>query len=412
MRYLKILADDLTGAADTAARCRRFGLPATIFLDIPELPLAPGALAFTSDSRHLPAEAAAQQARKTAASLPALDARWYKKIDSTLRGNIGSELDALLDLVDAPAAIVCPAFPPQNRGLRNGILTTPELGTEALHLPSLLREQSRHPVAALSLEQVRGGELAAGMKQLMRVRDTCRHKGRIVIAVDALTDDDLDRVLQAQQEALPDALLCGSAGLVGAIVRQVCVQKDFPALPTGRLRSPVQSVLLVVGSGSDVAHRQIDCLLRSEGEAPHPAVSRMIVLPETDVGGIATLDPAQPTWLLQQPRPQPGTVLEGTEARQRADHLARVSVATLARRPFDLLVLVGGDTAMPILKLLDVARLSVEQELLPGMPLCSAVIDGRTTLIVIKPGGFGGDRTLVELLDKVRLLGPDAHHLS
>ena len=64
MRYLSVLADDLTGAADTAARCRHFGLQATIFLDIPEPPLPPGgALAFTSDSRHLPAAAAGRQAR-------------------------------------------------------------------------------------------------------------------------------------------------------------------------------------------------------------------------------------------------------------------------------------------------------------------------------------------------------------
>lgn len=376
------------------------------------MPLPRGALAFTSDSRHLTAKAAAQQARDTAASLPALDARWYKKIDSTLRGNIGSELDALLELVDAPAAVVCPAFPAQKRHLRNGILTTPDLGPPAVHLPSLLREQSRHPVAALSLEQVRGGELAANMKQLLRVRDNCTAKGRILIAVDALTDDDLDRVLQAQQEALPDALLCGSAGLVGALVRRVGVQEGVPDLPAGRPHSAGKSVLLIVGSGSDVAHRQIACLLGTEGEAPHLAVSRMIVLPETDVADTATLDPAQPIWLLQQPRPQPGTILEGAEARQRADHLARVSVATLARRPFDLLLLVGGDTAMPILKRLDVTRLSVEQELLPGMPLCSAVIDGHPTLVVLKPGRFGGDGTLVELLNKVRLLGPDAHQLS
>ena len=67
MRYLKILADDLTGAADTAARCRQFGLPATIFVNIPERPLPPGALAFTSDSRHLTGEAAAKQTRNTVA---------------------------------------------------------------------------------------------------------------------------------------------------------------------------------------------------------------------------------------------------------------------------------------------------------------------------------------------------------
>lgn len=401
MRYLKILADDLTGAADTAARCRRFGLPATIFPDIPELPLPPGALAFTSDSRHLAAEAAAKQTRRTAASIPALDGLWYKKIDSTLRGNIGSELDALLDLVDAPTAVVCPAFPAQQRVLREGILSAPNLAPGTVHLPSLLREQSRHPVAALSLEQVRSGELAANMRRIVEEGDSGTAEGRIVIAVDALTDDDLDRVVRAQQEGMPDALLCGSAGLAGALARRVGVDEGKSALPAGRLRLAGHSVLAVVGSGSDVAHRQISFLLRSGRDASHRAVSRTIVAPETEAAATATLDPDQPIWLLQQPRPQPGTVLEGTEARKRAEHLGRVSSAALARRPFDLLILVGGDTAMPILKSLGVARLSVEEELLPGMPLCSTVIDGRRMLVVLKPGHFGDEETLVSLLDRV-----------
>ena len=401
MRYLKILADDLTGAADSAARCRRFGLPATIFLDVPELPLPPGALAFTSDSRHLAAEAAGEQTRNTAASLPAIEGLWYKKIDSTLRGNIGSEVDALLDLVGAKAAVVCPAFPAQGRVLRGGVLTAPNLEPENVHLPTLLREQSCHSVGALSLEQVRGGELAANLKRIVAGRDSGSSEGRIVIAVDAMTDDDLDRVVRAQQEGVPEALLCGSAGLVGALARQVGVEEGFPSLPAERLGAAGRSVLAVVGSGSDVAHHQIAFLLRSGRDTPHRGVSQLIVAPETEATATATLEPDHPIWLLQQPRPQPGTVLEGSEARRRAEHLGRVSSAALARRPVDLLLLVGGDTAMPILKSLGVARLSVEEELLPGMPLCSAVIDGRQMLVVLKPGHFGEEETLVELLDRV-----------
>ena len=408
MRYLKILADDLTGAADTAARCRRFGLPATIFLDIPDLPLPPGALAFTSDSRHLTAEAAAEQTRKTAAALPSLEGRWYKKIDSTLRGNVGRELDALLELVDAPAAVVCPAFPAQGRRVRDGILSAPNLGPPDVHLPSLLREQSRHSVRVLNLEQVRGGELAASLKRFAREGKRSAGAGRIVIAVDAWTDDDLDRVVEAQREGVPDALLCGSAGLVGALVRREGKREAFRALPEESRRYSVQSVLAVVGSGSEVAHRQIKYVLRSADDPSHLAVSRLSVPPETEEAATANLDPADSIWLLQQPRPLAGTVLEGAEARQRADHLARVSVAALARRPVDLLLLVGGDTAERTLRRLKVTRLTVEQELLPGMPLCSAVIGGRPTLVVVKPGHFGGDGTLVELLAKIGLTSPDA----
>ena len=430
LRYLKILADDLTGAADTTARCRRYGLPATIFLDIPEPPLPPGALAFTSDSRHLPAEEAARQARNTAARLPPLNAQWYKKIDSTLRGNIGSELDALLELLDAPAAVVCPAFPAQERGLHNGFLVASDhalpiaLRQEAIpmesaprppvHLPTLLQEQSRQPVAALSLAEVRGGVLANSMKRAASKLDGCAPNGRIVLVVDALTEDDLDIVLQAQWEALPDALLCGSAGLAGALARRVRAQPDFPTAPAARGANvwdagQGRSVLLVVGSGSESAHRQIDFLLssasneqaeglRRHSHAPRPPVSRMIVSPETGAEATAALDPAQPIWLLQQPKPRPDAVLEGGHARLRADHLARISAAAFARRPPDLLVLAGGDTAMRILMRLEVKQLSVVRELLPGMPLCSAIIGGRQRLVVIKPGNFGGDETLLTLL--------------
>ena len=416
MRYLSVLADDLTGAADTAARCRHFGLQATIFLDIPEPPLPPGgALAFTSDSRHLPAAAAGRQARAAAASLRGLDAHWYKKIDSTLRGHIGSELDALLDLLDAPAAVVCPAFPAQERGLRNGYLwlpPTPDFRTlggnqtappnpamPAVHLPSLLRQQSRYPVVALSLDDVRSGEFAARMIQAARGTDA--RPARVVVVVDALTNADLDIVVKSHAEALPDALLCGSAGLAGAFARRASARGDFPTAPAARGLHAWQTVLLIVGSGSESAHRQIAHLRRSE-----LPVNCMTVTPETAVAATASLDPAQPIWLLQQPPPLPGAVLEGVEARQRAEHLARIAAAVLAQRSPDLLILGGGDTAMRVLRRLGVARLPVERELLPGIPLCRAEIDGRRASVVIKPGSFGGDGTLVELLTGSR--GPDA----
>ena len=60
-------------------------------------PLPAGALSIVSDSRHLPPNEAAE--RVSSLILPLVDtenAIWYKKIDSTLRGNLGAELDAML----------------------------------------------------------------------------------------------------------------------------------------------------------------------------------------------------------------------------------------------------------------------------------------------------------------------------
>lgn len=388
MKHLNILADDLTGAADSAARCRWAGLPATIFLKIPESPLPAGVRAFTSDSRHLPAAEAAQRVRMMAAPLHALDAHWYKKIDSTLRGHIGSELDVLLELLDAPAALICPAFPAQKRGLHTGHLVTPDLSPIPMHLPSLLQSQSRYPVAAISLEDVRNGKLAA------RLQQTTSREGHRVLVVDALTDEDLDTIVDECAAALPNALLCGSAGLVGALARRLVGQEDFPV---DRIHGPRlwQTALLLVGSGSQAAHRQIAYLQRSD-----LPVSRLTVTPHTAPAAI-THDLSQPIWLVHQPPPAPDARLDGADARQRIEHMAQIGAELFARRPADLLLLVGGDTAVAILSRLHVERLSVEQELLPGMPLCQAEIDGCSVLTVLKPGSFGEDGTLVELLTAV-----------
>lgn len=388
MKHLNILADDLTGAADSAARCRWAGLPATIFLKIPESPLPAGVRAFTSDSRHLPAAEAAQRVRMMAAPLHALDAHWYKKIDSTLRGHIGSELDVLLELLDAPAALICPAFPAQKRGLYTGHLVTPDLSSIPMHLPSLLQSQSRYPVAAISLEDVRNGKLAA------RLQQTTSREGHRVLVVDALTDEDLDTIVDECAAALPNALLCGSAGLVGALARRLVGQEDFPM---DRIHGPRlwQTALLLVGSGSQAAHRQIAYLQRSD-----LPVSRLTVTPHTAPAAI-THDLTQPIWLVHQPPPAPDARLDGADARQRIEHMAQIGAELFARRPADLLLLGGGDTAVATLSRLHVERLSVEQELLPGMPLCQAEINGCSVLTVLKPGSFGEDGTLVELLTAV-----------
>src|SRR5690349_9121119 len=98
-----ILADDLTGAGDTALQFFIEGATAAAWI-VPELvddaPAGAEVLALNMESRHLPAAAAAARVDAAARLLR----RWgatgvYKKVDSTLRGNLGVEaLQALRSL--------------------------------------------------------------------------------------------------------------------------------------------------------------------------------------------------------------------------------------------------------------------------------------------------------------------------
>jgi D-threonate/D-erythronate kinase len=395
---LLILADDLTGAADTAARCCGVGLPALIYLQPPRPPLPPGVTAFTSDSRHLTAGAAAAQVQELARPLRGQPGRWYKKIDSTLRGNIGSEVDALLDLLEVPCAVVCPAFPAQGRGLEDGYLVAPGLPPRSLHLPTLLQEQSRRRVEAIPLATVRSGGLEGDLARALV-------RGAQLLAIDALSDADLAQILGAVAAVVPKALLCGSAGLVGVLAESMAGREAagitasstaWPAEDNGHHQQAQEGVqaVLVVGSGSGMAHRQVEFLCGEE------EVTCLLLGGDAPTITADELPNRLPRLcLFHLPRPAPDAPLEGPLARRYAEQLGAAAVAFIEKTQPSLLILTGGDTAVSVLGRLGIDRLQVVAELLPGMPLCTGTTKGgRSYRVIMKPGSFGDERTLVELL--------------
>jgi uncharacterized protein YgbK (DUF1537 family) len=385
---LLILADDLTGAADCAARCRRAGMAITISMRPPTPPLPSGAVAFTSDSRHLPAAVAARRVAELVAGLRELaDITWYKKIDSTLRGNIGSELDAMLDTLGRSCAVICPSFPAQNRGLRSGYLSSP-LARPA-HLPTLLAQQSRRRVAAIPLADVE-----AGAERLADRLAAAYAQAAQLLVVDAMTDQDLRTILTAVAQALPDALLCGSAGLIGALSLG-CSAAEPRHIDGEELVQLGGAALLVVGSGSATAHRQIAYLRQHSGidtieiglAAGAPDEDRRT---ERDV-------------LLHLPEPSPQVALDGPTARACAAQLAEAALPIIAGSRPALLALVGGDTALQVLNRLGIERLTVLRELLPGIPLTAGIdAAGDRRFVIVKAGNHGDDATLVDLLRQAR----------
>ena len=147
---------------------------------------------------------------------------WFKKIDSTLRGPIGAEIDALMRATGAATAIVCPAFPAQRRVVLDRVLLVggvpvaetpiardPQFPGGASSVIDLLRPQLDRALAWIPIDQLRaGGEALAA-----RVR---RLAGTAIIA-DAETDADLDALVEAAFAVTPAPLLVGSAGLESAL---------------------------------------------------------------------------------------------------------------------------------------------------------------------------------------------------
>src|SRR5207237_1836446 len=108
---LTIVADDLTGACDTGALFAGRGpVPVTVW---PDAALRAPVSVVDTESRALdPADAAR---RVAAVARNVARTRVFKKIDSTLRGPIGAELDALLRAISSAGALVCPALHAETR---------------------------------------------------------------------------------------------------------------------------------------------------------------------------------------------------------------------------------------------------------------------------------------------------------
>ncbi len=128
MVKLAVNAADLSGAGDSALQIAKRGLRTVVLLEpSAAADLAgvgePEVVVFDTDSRQVPSAEAGRRVREAAWAVRRLGVPIvYKKIDSTLRGNLGAELATLLDVFPGAGAIVAPSFPAAGRTLVGGRL--------------------------------------------------------------------------------------------------------------------------------------------------------------------------------------------------------------------------------------------------------------------------------------------------
>ena len=68
----------------------------------------------------------------------------------------------------------------------------------------------------------------------------------------------------------------------------------------------------------------------------------------------------------------------------------------------ELLLIVGGDTAIHTLQRMGIHELQIMDELLPGMSLAQVQRNGKPLYVVLKSGNHGEPDTLWRLIDQLR----------
>ena len=196
---IRMIADDMTGALDTAAAFAGLASPLRVGIAVQDS----RSLVLDIGTRERESEDAATAAQAAAALLaPAPGRLSFFKVDSLLRGHAGAELAAILATNRFDRVIIAPALPEQGRRTRSGRQVWIQGGTwtptgedlgEAL-------AAAGHPVAQLGPESL---------------------PDRGISLFDAETPDDLDRIVANGFAAGGSLLWVGSAGLARALARTV-----------------------------------------------------------------------------------------------------------------------------------------------------------------------------------------------
>ncbi len=206
MTSIRILADDLTGALDTAAA---FAGEVPVFIDRPPTQGREFADAQISvvatPTRDAPPEDIPRHLQPVLEWLKSGDLA-FKKVDSLLRGNTFSELAWLAQTGEFDTTVFAPAFPAQGRVTLNGQQWVIEPGNLS---------GSRQPAALPFVEALSGYGLAIGLD--------AQPNGKTpdVWAPDVVSDAALDAVVTtAERDETRSRLWCGSAGLAHALARR------------------------------------------------------------------------------------------------------------------------------------------------------------------------------------------------
>ncbi|MDI3317771.1 MAG: four-carbon acid sugar kinase family protein [Bacillota bacterium] len=397
-----VLADDLTGAADSATYFRTALRRVRIAFDParPWQPLHPGDLVqvFDSESRGLqPAEAAAVvgQAARLLAGRPA---RVFKKVDSTLRGNVGAEIEATLHGLGREVALLAPAFPANGRLVVAGRLlvdgrpvTETAAGRDPVH-PVRHDRLADVVLATSSLAVVESGAV-----ELEEALGEARRRSPAVLVPETKSEEDLAeaaRFLARHPEVLP----VGSAGLARPLAPLWL--REEPSPPAAPMKA-VDRLLVLVGSANPKAHAQLERLVAA-GEALRLRLDTPCLA--EPAGREEELARAS-RWLATQTArvvavelaPERPAGAGGTLPHFEADlaELARFWASTSPGRRLGL-VSTGGDTTLALCRALRIDALWPQGEVIPGMPWSEA--DDRFVLIS-KAGGFGAEDALLRAVD-------------
>ena len=431
MTRLAIIADDLSSATDCGAQVVRSGLSVVVPLGGYSLPIqarAARVISVDTDSRSLSADQAYARVRNATQQLVAEGwTDFYKSVDSTLRGNLGAEIEAVLEVVRPDCAVIAPAFPKYGRTTVAGVqylhgrpLHETEFGTDPTapvrdaDIARRLAEGSPRRTGRLTLDQLR-----AGSGQIKRAIQELLDERIELVVVDIAEQDDLERICRGLSQSDLRVVWVGSTGLAEFIPLALSAPTTSATFNQHDPPDP-RPALALVGSASETTHDQLRYARVNNGlNIIRLDPARLVedgpgAAGELERAGSAlraALDSGHDTALVVSASRDEiaATQRLGATLNLSPPQVAQRIVRGLAQAGSRLaregrisgIVATGGDTANALCNALRAQALEILGEVEAGIPVMR-ILGEQSLPLVTKAGGFGSPAAMGDALVKVK----------
>jgi len=423
-----VIADDLTGANDTGVQFAKKGYNTMVsILDKQSTIIIPDNLdvfVVDTETREAESKTAREVLRDIFKKLNInKNDMIYKKVDSTLRGNIGVEIEEIIMIFNRDICIFNPSYPSYQRITIGGYLFVDQkpLGLSEYSsnnlkqeknsfIPFLLKKQTNFSVAQIDLKDVVKGQKAI----LLKINELYQ-KGNKIIVIDSTNEEHLKDIFTSGIKFNGQVLFSGSAGLANHFPNRHNKNEDLKI----NIENNKSPVIVVAGSRNSIIKDQIN-YIKNKLNFYELKIDIEQIFSNKDI----ILD-NYTTRCIQIIRNNRDLVIH-TNAIYNEEKLINKKLMLkyhLSFRELEIkiknflgeltskivensnarnLILTGGDVALGICEELNIFSMNIVDELLPGIPLAIADYKDYKLNIITKAGGFGKEDTLYNLINKLK----------
>ncbi|MFC0470935.1 four-carbon acid sugar kinase family protein [Halalkalibacter kiskunsagensis] len=424
---LAIIADDLTGANDSGVQLAKFGLKTSVLFGLDKNAVHESeAVVFDTDSRSIDKNESYNKVYEVMEFLKEQGFQnIYKKIDSTMRGNIGIEIDAVYDSLKPDFVFVVPGYPKNGRKVVNGhhylngialneteIASDPKTPVTVSHVPTLLKQQTNRSVGLIDKDL-----LLKGSNAIHHELENFAKNNVSYIVVDSETEEDLELILNHTKHLNFSITWVGSAGLANYLPSYYDIEQTENKLMIPKNNAPI---LTVVGSVNKNSRHQLDVVLRKDDVIGIKMESFKAVscdeernLEMTNVlkeardaaekgFNVVIYSTGEPKDIEKAREMGAANGFNYTEtSNEIVKMLGGISSVLIEEKLFKGIVMSGGDTAKQVCELWNVKGFYLHDELEIGVPI-STFIGNDDIFVITKAGGFGKETVFVHAIDKLK----------